>query len=30
MLNKNDKPKGDEYIVIPCLRQRVEKFLSAF
>ena len=24
MINKNEKPKGDEYIVSPCLRQRVE------
>ena len=23
-MNKNEKPKGDEYIVSPCLRQRVE------
>ena len=26
MMNKNEKPKGDEYIVSPCLRQRVENF----
>ena len=26
MMNKNEKPKGDEYIVNPCLRQRVENF----
>ena len=26
MMNKNKKPKGDEYIVSPCLRQRVENF----
>ena len=24
MINKNEKPKGDEYIVSPCLKQRVE------
>ena len=23
-MNKNEKPKSDEYIVSPCLRQRVE------
>ena len=23
-VNKNEKPKGDEYIVSPCLRQMVE------
>ena len=26
MMNKNEKPIGDEYIVSPCLRQRVENF----
>ena len=26
MMNKNKKPKGDKYIVSPCLRQRVENF----
>ena len=25
-VNKNEKPKGDEYIVSPCLRQMVENF----
>ena len=26
IVNKNEKPKGDEYVVSPCLRQRVENF----
>ena len=26
MMNKNEKPKSDEYIVSPRLRQRVENF----
>ena len=26
MMNKNEKSKGDEYIVSLCLRQRVENF----
>ena len=30
IMNKNEKLKCDEYIVSPCLRQRVEKILSAF
>ena len=26
MMNKNEKPKGDEYVVSSYLRQRVENF----
>ena len=26
VMNKNEKPKGDEYIVSPFLRQKVENF----
>ena len=26
IVNKNEKPKSDEYVVSPCLRQRVENF----
>ena len=26
IMNENEKLKGDEYIVSPCLRKRVEKF----
>ena len=26
IVNKNEKPKGDEYVVSPCLRQMVENF----
>ena len=26
IMNKNEKPKGDEYIVSPCLKKMVENF----